>query len=89
MNAALAVILRVILTFVWGRVEDWVESEYQKQQLKRKIVKEVKDVAKQIQAENAAIADDPESIDDSLLRLERGRARERANRDQGGVDEVN
>lgn len=85
MSWLIQTVLGVVLKFVWGRVEEWVNQEIRYQENKRVLIEEVKDVARKAAQDNSAIAVTRESIDDSLLRVERIIQRHN-NRDSGSVD---
>lgn len=67
----LRLIIGAILRFVWDRAEQWYREEMRYRENKRVILREVKNVAREAAQRNETIAVNRESIDDSLLRLER------------------
>lgn len=71
----LQLILKAILSFFWSKFEDSYQKEKLKQINKRILINEVKDIAAKAAEHNIQIGADGESIDDSLLRLERAAAK--------------
>ena len=71
MSFLLESMLSVVLKFVWGRLEGWIDRRIRYEQNKRILINEVKDVAKKAAERNERIAVDRESVDDSFVRLER------------------
>jgi hypothetical protein len=67
----LKLVIGAVLRFFWDRAEDWYQQELRYQRNKRILIEEVKDVARKAADANEDIAFDRESVDDSLLRLER------------------
>lgn len=64
-------ILGAILRFIWDRAEEWYQEELRYQKNRKVLIEAVEGVAREAAKQNEAIAIDRESIDDSLMRLER------------------
>ena len=69
----LRLIISSILRFFWGKAEDWYREELQYRKNKKEILNEVDSIAREAAKRNEDIAATRESIDDSLLRLDRVR----------------
>lgn len=70
-------ILSSVLRFIWSKAEDWYQRELRFFKYRKTVLKTVDRVAEELADENIEIADDLESIDDSLLRLDKLRQAQR------------
>ena len=71
----LKIILTAVLRFFWDRAEEIYKREVRYQRNKRVILNQVKEVAREAADRNDRIAVTRESVDDSLMRLDRFRVR--------------
>ena len=71
----LKIILTAVLRFFWERAEEIYQREVRYQRNKRVILDQVKEVAREAADTNDQIAVTRESVDDSLMRLDRFRVR--------------
>lgn len=84
MVSIIKIIVGAILRFVWDRADKWYKRELQYQRNKRVLIEEVKNVARDLAEKDLDIARDRESIDDSLLRLDRARNKAESGNSGGG-----